>query len=479
MHSINDSTGRRGNNNGDGKKKEFACCGRSQHLKIPLPTTDIFSFSQILLLLRDCEGKNKNPGVSSFRRLHAIYSSSSCDSMTAATRLEPAIDRLLEKNREKRFEVFSDAKELKSRVLRGPPGPAGFGACGSKGEKKGIGGERLGFVCAERRRKNEGVGWGARDDKRLASEDRAVSVCCSFHSGHGFCVGVFRLHRFLVFYHLHKVAIACGSHQIEDLICIPQRSFLTSGYLIASMGLQVLWSLGLACLDIYALRIKRDLQNPILVSLFVVGDWVTATLSLAAACSSAGVTVLFTRDINYCKEHDLPCGRFQISIAFAFITWLLIAVSSLVTFWLLVDNLDCSNVFDAVVKNWKKNMVLNEMSKDPQYITVLVVGSIGHIGQFVVKELICCGFHIVSVARKRSGVRDQKTKEDTLRDLHSSKICFSNLTDVVALNALLRSSAAAGRSTSKPGSWVEIGGGREILRTGSRQRDRDPGCDVF
>lgn len=45
-------------------------------------------------------------------------------------------------------------------------------------------------------------------------------------------------------------------------------------YLIASMGLQVLWSFGLACLDVYALRRKRDLHNPILVSLFVVGDWV-------------------------------------------------------------------------------------------------------------------------------------------------------------------------------------------------------------
>lgn len=50
--------------------------------------------------------------------------------------------------------------------------------------------------------------------------------------------------------------------------------YLLFSYLIASMGLQVLWSFGLACLDMYALRRKRDLQNPILVSLFVVGDWV-------------------------------------------------------------------------------------------------------------------------------------------------------------------------------------------------------------
>ncbi|KAB2066481.1 hypothetical protein ES319_A09G163300v1 [Gossypium barbadense] len=50
-------------------------------------------------------------------------------------------------------------------------------------------------------------------------------------------------------------------------------SYTAFCYLIASMGLQLLWSFGLACLDVYALRRKRDLQNPVLVSLFVVGDW--------------------------------------------------------------------------------------------------------------------------------------------------------------------------------------------------------------
>lgn len=51
-------------------------------------------------------------------------------------------------------------------------------------------------------------------------------------------------------------------------------------YLIASMGLQLLWSFGLACLDLHALRSKRNLQNPVLVSLFVVGDWVNLFLLL-------------------------------------------------------------------------------------------------------------------------------------------------------------------------------------------------------
>ncbi|CAN6442851.1 unnamed protein product [Victoria cruziana] len=110
-------------------------------------------------------------------------------------------------------------------------------------------------------------------------------------------------------------------------------------YLIASMGLQVLWSLGLACLDAYALRVKRDLQNPILVSLFVVGDWVTATLSLAAACSSAGVIVLYAKDLHYCGklQQPLPCQTYHLSVALAFGTWFLIALSSLIMLWLLAS----------------------------------------------------------------------------------------------------------------------------------------------
>ncbi|XP_024028266.1 CASP-like protein 5B2 isoform X2 [Morus notabilis] len=87
-------------------------------------------------------------------------------------------------------------------------------------------------------------------------------------------------------------------------------TFTAFCYLIASMGLQVLWSFGLACLDIYGLRRKRDLQNPILVSLFVVGDWVTATLSLAAASSSAGIVILYARDMDFCSpQFHLPCAR--------------------------------------------------------------------------------------------------------------------------------------------------------------------------
>ncbi|XP_022748990.1 CASP-like protein 5B3 isoform X4 [Durio zibethinus] len=105
-------------------------------------------------------------------------------------------------------------------------------------------------------------------------------------------------------------------------------------YLIASMGLQVVWSFALALLDGIALVKKKVLHNPILVSLFVVGDWVTATLSLAAASSSAGIAVLYFNDLGNCKFGE-ECQKYQLSVAFAFLGWIAISISSLIMLWLL------------------------------------------------------------------------------------------------------------------------------------------------
>ncbi|XP_078446984.1 CASP-like protein 5B3 [Wolffia australiana] len=138
---------------------------------------------------------------------------------------------------------------------------------------------------------------------------------------------------------LRIAQIAFSAASIAVMLSSPGFSNYTAFcYLIASMGLQVLWSTGLACLDVYALRAKRDLHSPVLVSLFVVGDWVTATLTLAAACASAGVTVLFARDVGFCSRGlGLACARYQISVSCAFIAWALVAKSSLVVFWLLAS----------------------------------------------------------------------------------------------------------------------------------------------
>ncbi|CAA0817442.1 CASP-like protein 5B3 [Striga hermonthica] len=77
-------------------------------------------------------------------------------------------------------------------------------------------------------------------------------------------------------------------------------------YLIASMGLQVMWSFGLAFMDAYSIlrKNKNVVDNPVIVSLFAVGDWVTGTLSLAASSSSAGIAVLYFGDLENWKAQE-------------------------------------------------------------------------------------------------------------------------------------------------------------------------------
>ncbi|KAK3043418.1 hypothetical protein RJ639_001997 [Escallonia herrerae] len=113
-------------------------------------------------------------------------------------------------------------------------------------------------------------------------------------------------------------------------------NFTAFCYLIASMGLQVVWSSGLAFLDVYALAKKKVVHTPSLVGLFVIGDWVTATLSLAAAASSAGITVLYFNDFGACNFGP-ECEKYQTAVALAFLSWITIAVSSLIMFWLLAS----------------------------------------------------------------------------------------------------------------------------------------------
>ncbi|KAL1808536.1 hypothetical protein DCAR_0728010 [Daucus carota subsp. sativus] len=105
-------------------------------------------------------------------------------------------------------------------------------------------------------------------------------------------------------------------------------------FLVASMGLQVLWSSGLAILDGYALATKKVIHNTGLVGLFVVGDWVTATLSLAAAASSSGITVLYFNDLAGCNFGE-ECQKLQLAAGLAFLTWITIGISSVIMLWIL------------------------------------------------------------------------------------------------------------------------------------------------
>ncbi|CAN6716038.1 unnamed protein product [Malus baccata var. baccata] len=75
-------------------------------------------------------------------------------------------------------------------------------------------------------------------------------------------------------------------------------------YLVAAVSLQCVWSLSMAIVDLYALLVGRSLRNCKAVCFFTIGDGIASTLTFAAACASAGITVLIANDLNkYCHSY--------------------------------------------------------------------------------------------------------------------------------------------------------------------------------
>lgn len=71
--------------------------------------------------------------------------------------------------------------------------------------------------------------------------------------------------------------------------------------------------------------------------------------------------------------------------------------------------------------------------KNPKDINILVVGSTGYIGKFVVKELTNRGFNVIAVARETSGIKGKNSKDDTLEQLNGANVCFSDVTNLETL----------------------------------------------
>ncbi|KAL3508049.1 hypothetical protein ACH5RR_033431 [Cinchona calisaya] len=80
---------------------------------------------------------------------------------------------------------------------------------------------------------------------------------------------------------------------------------------------------------------------------------------------------------------------------------------------------------------------LSFRSKKPEDINVLVVGSTGYIGNFVVKELVKRGFNVIALARERSGIKGRNDKDKTLEMLNGANVCFSDVTELDVLEKSL------------------------------------------
>ncbi|KAF3668920.1 CASP-like protein 5A1 [Capsicum annuum] len=106
-------------------------------------------------------------------------------------------------------------------------------------------------------------------------------------------------------------------------------------YLVAAVGLQIIWSLVLAIADVYAILVQRSFRNAAVVSLFTIGDGVTSTLTFAAACASAGITVLISNDLDKCNLNH--CTRFMAATAMAFLSWFATSPSFFMNFWSLAS----------------------------------------------------------------------------------------------------------------------------------------------
>ncbi|KAF5207681.1 Divinyl chlorophyllide a 8-vinyl-reductase protein [Thalictrum thalictroides] len=71
-------------------------------------------------------------------------------------------------------------------------------------------------------------------------------------------------------------------------------------------------------------------------------------------------------------------------------------------------------------------------TKNPKDINVLVVGSTGYIGKFVVKELVNRGFNVIAIAREKSGIRGKNSKEETLEQLNGANNLGTSMDVVVS-----------------------------------------------
>lgn len=100
--------------------------------------------------------------------------------------------------------------------------------------------------------------------------------------------------------------------------------------------------------------------------------------------------------------------------------------------------------------------------KSTQDINVLVVGSTGYIGKFVVKELMKRGYNVIAVARERSGINGRQGKNEIMEELKGAQVCFADVTDISSLKTAIHDvgvsidviiSCLASRSGGVKDSW--------------------------
>lgn len=138
-------------------------------------------------------------------------------------------------------------------------------------------------------------------------------------------------------------------------------SFLLLSFLVTIKSLMIPWSLTLALVDAFSVFIKRPSHQMQIVSVIIIGDWVRSFhqfpysfthphpwiltnrkrwqilsfLSLAAACSTASVSVFMVTEAGVSFCGGTVCSRYLLSAAMACFSWCLTLASALFNLWLL------------------------------------------------------------------------------------------------------------------------------------------------
>ncbi|KAL6599297.1 hypothetical protein ACP70R_045791 [Stipagrostis hirtigluma subsp. patula] len=97
-------------------------------------------------------------------------------------------------------------------------------------------------------------------------------------------------------------------------------AFMYVAFLVATAGVQFLWSAILVVLDLHALRYNGALlQNRRVICSIATGDVIVAGIAFAGASASSGVATLINYDLQQCSINR--CGIFNSATGMAFMGW--------------------------------------------------------------------------------------------------------------------------------------------------------------
>ncbi|KAL8158057.1 divinyl chlorophyllide a 8-vinyl-reductase, chloroplastic [Apium graveolens] len=167
---------------------------------------------------------------------------------------------------------------------------------------------------------------------------------------------------------------------------------------------------------------------------------------------------------NSLTLHSLKAQSFKRLFSSHFITQIQVKSSPFASFSLnLIKRYELDRFKLKPIKNSISPVVETSFrTKNVKDINVLVVGSTGYIGKFVVQELIKRGFNVIAVSRERSGIKGKNSKEETVENLSGANVCFSDVTSLDSLEKSLENlgveidvvvSCLASRSGGVKDSW--------------------------